>query len=98
MGPYFAGKKSNLTGLCEILNNFDLKFQKISQKRKNLSMTGHISGHRIRISNFCLFYVFLLLLFVAILAEDIKKILSIKDKTNDRICDSMQMQAKNCKL
>ena len=44
---YCTGKKSNLTGLCEILNNFDLRFQKNSQKMKNLSMTGHIFGHRI---------------------------------------------------
>ena len=34
MGLYFTGKKSDLTGLCEILNNFDLRFQKNSQKSK----------------------------------------------------------------
>ena len=32
MGLNFTGKKSDLTGLCEILNNFDLRFQKNSQK------------------------------------------------------------------
>ena len=51
MGLNFTGKKSDLTGLCEILNNFDLKFQKNSQKFKNLSMTGHISEHRIKTFN-----------------------------------------------
>ena len=32
MGLYFTGKKSNLTGLCEIWNNFDLKTSENSQK------------------------------------------------------------------
>ena len=32
MSLYFTGKKSNLTGLCEIWNNFDLKISKHSPK------------------------------------------------------------------
>ena len=32
MSLYFTGKKSNLTGLCEIWNNFDLKISEHSPK------------------------------------------------------------------
>ena len=32
MSLYFVGKKSNLTGLCEILNNFNLEISENSQK------------------------------------------------------------------
>ena len=32
MSLYFVGKKSNLTGLCEILNNFDLDISEFCKK------------------------------------------------------------------
>ena len=37
-GPYFTGKKSNLTGLCEILINFDLKISEISEKSQKVML------------------------------------------------------------
>ena len=46
MSLYFVGKKSNLTGLCEILNNFELKIsedlQKVISIMKILSIHAHI--------------------------------------------------------
>ena len=38
MGLYFTGKKSNLTGLCEILNNFDLKISENSEKSQKVML------------------------------------------------------------
>ena len=47
MSLYFVGKKSNLTGLCEILNNFELKIsedlQKVISIMKILSINAHIA-------------------------------------------------------
>ena len=47
MSLYFVGKKSNLTGLCEILNNFELKIsedlQKVISIMKILSIKAHIT-------------------------------------------------------
>ena len=50
MGLYFTGKKSNITGLCEIWSNFDLKASENSQNivyHEKHSMTGHFTGHRL---------------------------------------------------
>ena len=56
MSLYFVGKKSNLTGLCEILNNFNLENSENSQKVmsiiKNYSMKAHIIRQRILNSKF----------------------------------------------
>ena len=41
MSLYFTGKKSNLTGLCEIWNNFDLKISKHSPK----SNSDHVKAY-----------------------------------------------------
>ena len=50
MSLYFVGKKSNLTGLCEILNNFELKIsedlQKVISIMKILSINAHIARQR----------------------------------------------------
>ena len=50
MSLYFVGKKSNLTGLCEILNNFELKIsedlQKVISIMKILSINAHIALQR----------------------------------------------------
>ena len=47
---YFVGKKSNLTGLCEIFNNFELKIsedlQKVISIMKILSINAHIARQR----------------------------------------------------
>ena len=48
MSLYFVGKKSNLTGLCEILNNFESKISEDLQKviisiMKILSINAHIA-------------------------------------------------------
>ena len=41
MSLYFTGKKSNLTGLCEIWNNFDLKISEHSSK----SNSDHVKAY-----------------------------------------------------
>ena len=50
MSLYFVGKKSNLTGLCEILNNFELKIsedlQKVISIMKILSINANITRQR----------------------------------------------------
>ena len=47
MSLYFVGKMSNLTRLCEILNNFELKIledlQKVISIMKILSINTHIT-------------------------------------------------------
>ena len=47
MSLYFVGKKSNLTELCENLNNFELKIsedlQKVISFMKILSINAHIA-------------------------------------------------------
>ena len=56
MSLYFVGKKSNLTTLCEILNNFNLDILENSQKMisimKNYSMKAHITRQRTLDSKF----------------------------------------------
>ena len=56
MSLYFVGKKSNLTGLCEILNNFELKIsddlQNVISIMKILSINAHIARQRILNSKF----------------------------------------------
>ena len=56
MSLYFVGKKSNLTGLCEILNNFELKIsedlQKVISIMKILSINVHIARQTILNSKF----------------------------------------------
>ena len=56
MSLYFVGKKSNLTGLCEILNNFELKIsidlQKVISIMKILSISAHITKQTILNSKF----------------------------------------------
>ena len=51
MSLYFTGKKSNLTGLCEIWNNFDLKISEHSQKSNiyhvNLTLKENITEHNL---------------------------------------------------
>ena len=56
MSLYFVGKKSNLTGLYEILNNFELKIsedlQKVISIMKILSINAHIARQTINNSKF----------------------------------------------
>ena len=56
MSLYFVGKKSNLTGLCEILNNFELKIsedlQKVISIMKILSINAYIARQTILNSKF----------------------------------------------
>ena len=52
MSLYFVGKKSNLTGLCEILNNFELKISEDLQKVKSIMKILSIKAHITRQTRF----------------------------------------------
>ena len=56
MSLYFTGKKSNLTGLCEIWNNFDLKISEHSPKSNIYHVKAYIErkylSKRLELLNF----------------------------------------------